>query len=633
VLLLSAFGLASGVSVLADGFYDVTVWGPITIGVAAVALALAVIVSARPRLVPALAVAGLTSLWLWSWLSSTWAESRDQALVSAGRWALYAGMLAALLLLMRTRRDRWLPLAFAGIGIVAVGLSLVLHMRTGGGETFFFGGRLRDPLGYVNGQAGYFLLGFWPCVSLAEQTRSKLLAGVGAAAAVVLGSLLILSETRGVIPAVVVSAVVILLVVPGRARRVWALVVIGIALAAIGQPLLDIYRELPKGSQADPEMVRRAGQQILLAAAAAGVVWAVAQTVLGLLGGEGRDRAVHLVEGALAAAAVVVAVGGAAVAVGDPVHKIRQQYDDFVNLRVDQDAGSTRFLSGGGYRYDYWRVAWLEFQREPLHGEGAGNYDRHYFVKRRTSEDIKQPHSLPLQVLAELGVVGALALALFLGAVLGGLWRQSRRGVQSWQRRMIAVAAGGAFVAWLAHTSVDWLHIIPGVTGVALCAAAALLAPWSRRAPSGGLRPVRVIAAVLVGVAAIAAADSVGRLALAEHDRIQARDTLRSDPVEALRLTNDSLALNGDSVPALQAQSAAYARLGEYGKARAALRRAVRLEPHDHLPWALLGDLTVRRGNLRAARRYYRRASRLNPKSDTIKQLVKDPGSALPRGG
>src|SRR4051812_2118467 len=369
VVLLSAFGLASGVSVLADGFYDVTVWGPITIGVAAVVLALAATNFARPRLVPALAVGSLTSLWLWSWLSSTWAESRDQALLSAGRWALYAAMLAALVLLMRTRRDRWLPLTFAAIGIVAVGLSLVLHMRTGGGETFFFGGRLRDPLGYVNGQGGYFLLGFCPCIALAEQTRSKLLAGVGAAAAVVLGSLLILSETRGVIPAVVVSTVVILLLVPGRARRVWALVVIGIALAAIGQPLLDIYRELPKGSQADPDMVRRAGQQILLAAGAAGVVWAVAQTVLAQLAGDGRDRAVHLVEGSLAAAAVVVAVGGAAIAVGDPVHKIRQQYDDFVNLRVDQDAGSTRFLSGGGYRYDYWRIAWLEFKGEPLHGE------------------------------------------------------------------------------------------------------------------------------------------------------------------------------------------------------------------------------------------------------------------------
>ena len=142
-----------------------------------------------------------------------------------------------------------------------------------------------------------------------------------------------------------------------------------------------------------------------------------------------------------------------------------------------------------------------------------------------------------------------------------------------------------------------------------MCAAAALLAPWSRSAPRGGLRAVRVAAAVLVGVAAIVAADSVGRLASAEHDRILARDTLRSDPLEALRLASRSLALNGDSVSGLGVKGAAYARLGDYRHAQAAMRRAVRLEPHDHLPWALLGDLAVRRGNLRAARRYYRRVA------------------------
>ena len=90
-------------SAIADGFYDLTVWGPITVGVAAVAVAAAAVTSAKPRLMPLLAVAGLTGLWLWSWLSATWAESADQALVAAGRWALYAAMLAALLLLMRGR--------------------------------------------------------------------------------------------------------------------------------------------------------------------------------------------------------------------------------------------------------------------------------------------------------------------------------------------------------------------------------------------------------------------------------------------------------------------------------------------------------------------------------------------------
>ena len=68
-------------------------------------------------------------------------------------------------------------------------------------------------------------------------------------------------------------------------------------------------------------------------------------------------------------------------------------------------------------------------------------------------------------------------------------------------RISLSVAAGGAFVAWLAHTSVDWLHNIPGVTGVALCAAAALVSPWARR--RGAPISKRIIAVGLVALACV----------------------------------------------------------------------------------------------------------------------------------
>src|SRR4030095_4912117 len=97
------------------------------------------------------------------------------------------------------------------------------------------------------------------------------------------------------------------------------------------------------------------------------------------------------------------------------------------------------------------------------------------------SEDIRQPHSIEMQTLAELVLVGMALLLLFVGGVAAGPLRQSRHARARAGRGLCAVPAGGAFVAWLAHTSVDWLHNIPGVTGVALCAAAALVSPWARR--------------------------------------------------------------------------------------------------------------------------------------------------------
>jgi tetratricopeptide (TPR) repeat protein len=140
----------------------------------------------------------------------------------------------------------------------------------------------------------------------------------------------------------------------------------------------------------------------------------------------------------------------------------------------------------------------------------------------------------------------------------------------------------------------------------------------------------RILAAVGAVVLTLVAADMIGRVAAADHYRVQARDTLNDDAVEALRLANRALALNDRSVPAHVIKSAAYARLGDYGKARGTLRAAATLEPSDPLPWMLLGDLAVRRGDVGAARRAYERALELNPKDGLLPSLVADPRSALP---
>jgi O-Antigen ligase len=628
--LLAVIGAASGVSPLLGGFYDVTVWGPIALGVLALALALVITGAGRPRLVPALAVGGLVFLWLLSWISSAWAESSDQALNYAGRWAFYTAALGALILLMRRRGDRWIPLGFATAGVLAVGLYVLVRMGFGHAAGMFFGGRLRDPLGYVNGQAGYFVLGFWPCVALAEQARYRFLAGLGAAGALVLASLMFLSQTRGVIPGLAVSALVVLLVVPGRARRLLVLLAVGVTLAAIGGPLLDVYNhgEL----RTDPHAVRQAGQLVLLAAVLLGLCWGTLSLIGARVAGAatpGERRGLVWGERVLGGLVVIIAIGALVAAVGNPFTRISREYDDFVNLRVSTPT-DTRFLSGGGYRYDYWRIAWNEFKQEPLRGVGAGSYDVDYFRTRRTTEDIRQPHSLPMQLLAELGVPGLLALLAFVGAVCAGLWRTARRGRASPGRRVLAVAAGGAFAAWLAHTSVDWLHLLPGVTGIALCAAAGLLAPWSRVPPGRALATGRIVAIGLTAVAVLAAADLAGRLAVADHYRLESRAQLTRDPVRALRLANDSLALNGDSLPALYMKSAAYARLGRYNGARATLLQATRTEPHNPQPWALLGDLAVRRGVFRVAKVDYGQAARLNPKDSVIADLARHPRSALP---
>ena len=126
--------------------------------------------------------------------------------------------------------------------------------------------------------------------------------------------------------------------------------------------------------------------------------------------------------------------------------------------RSDGQLGRRLFSASGNGRSDYWRVALNEFDSEPFHGVGAGNYDPDYYRLRRTTDAIEQPHSLELQTLAELGLVGLALLLAFLGGVG---WAAVRA------HRIAPAAAAGPFAAlvtYLVHSPLDWDWQMPAVT-------------------------------------------------------------------------------------------------------------------------------------------------------------------------
>jgi tetratricopeptide (TPR) repeat protein len=300
--------------------------------------------------------------------------------------------------------------------------------------------------------------------------------------------------------------------------------------------------------------------------------------------------------------------------------QINRQYNAFVHLAPP--TGGSRLSSGAGNRYDYWRVAIKEFDSEPFHGVGAGSYDPDYYRLRRTTDAIEQPHSLELQTLAELGIVGALLLLAWLGAVGLGFVRTARRASEDWLARTLVVAAGGAFIAWLVATSVDWMALIPGLTGIALAAAAALDRPRrSTRMPTSLWPRVALVAAVaaVAIVGAVAIAPRV--FSLDAQDAAQAA-LAREQPRTAAADATKALAYDSSSVNALVLRAAAFARLHAFAPARADLERAISLEPQNWATWALLGDLLTRRGERRAARAAYRHALRLNPLEPELKSAL-----------
>lgn len=625
-VVLAGVGVLGGLSGLAGGYYDISQWGPATL-VLLVVLIVCLFASPGAGLRPFFpGLAGLGGLCVWAILSGTWAEFPDAAIVEGDRWGLYFLCFGILATLVRRRRDALAVLAGAAAGVLVVAGWVLAHMLAGADAQMFLGGRLNQPMGYVNSMANLFLIGAWPLIALAEARRKAWLSGLAVGLAAALGALVVLCESRGALVATAASVAILVLTVPGRQRRVWILLAVGVALAAIYGPLVAVYH-----SGGQPGEARHAAKVILLAGACVAALWTLGDGALTRLIARRPDRARTTSRLGLIllltvfGAVTVVALASA----GTIAHRVRTQARAFTQVvPLAEGPGTTRLFAGAGNRYDYWRVALKEFRSAPVKGLGAGNYDRDYFRERKTSEDIRQPHSIELQTLAELGLVGGLLLLVFLGATLIGLVRLHRPARRDSFVRIVAVGGGGVFLVWLSQTSVDWMHLMPGPTVLALAGAVVVTRSWVP-ASEATVRPRRVRAvAVAVAVSfALVLGFFVIRPTLASHLRAESQQRLARDPLSALRQASSALSLDGGSLESAYLKAAALARLNQYHGARNTLIDAATSHPSAWVPWALLGDLATRRGDRRGAQVAYRHALRLNPRDPGLIQLTRCGGT------
>ncbi len=615
---LAAIGLllviGCGVSALMTGFYEPRTFQLVTLGLLGLVVA-AVSAGGLPQSAPArLAAAGLAGLAVWTAASMLWAESTDRAWTELDRVLLYAAALTVALVVTRTRADA--SRLMAGVAVVASGLALLVVVRLVAGQVSpFTDFRLSAPVGYINGTAGFFLMGFWPTVALAVRFRTRPgLALPAFFAGTLQVQLVVLTQSRAMVPALLVTTVFVLAAVPDRLARAVALLVTVASVAAALPWTLAVFEQRDIASATEvltSHTVRAAGIAALIASVLGAAVWSAALAL------RHRSWSPTLAKVAVGLALLAI-VATPFLAVSDPVGTVRDRYHQFTSLEVNERPTASRLTTAGGYRYDLWRVAWSDFRAAPLKGLGAGNYGLTYFQKRRSQESVRQPHSIELQLLAETGVVGfGLFMLVLVGAGLGLARLVRGRDPAAWAT---AAAASGLVVAWLVHTSVDWLWNLPGVTCLALLGVAALCAesirPASRRARTDRLALVAVI--VVTGFAAA----SVGRHHAALVELRDAQAALPAHPGRALRDSSASLKLNSSSVDAHVVRAAAFARFDAADAADQELVAASRLEPSNQVPWALRGDLAARRGRLADARRFYEAALRRSPRDASLAALV-----------
>jgi len=484
----------------------------------------------------------------------------------------------------------------------------------------------------VNGQAGYLLLGLWPLVAAAERARNHVFAGAAIAAAVLLAGIAVLGQTRAIVPAVVVSAVVMVAVLPGRRARLWALLAVGAGVAVAAPQLLDVFQSARAGRQPDSETIRGAVAGLLVIAALTGAVFGLGRWLATRAEPRMGRRSLGMASSAALAAILVTGAVVGLTAVGDPVDRVRDEVRAFKNLGAGATEDSrSRFTSGGGNRYDYWRVAGNQFRDEPLKGLGAGNFDRTYFLERETSEDIKQHtacrsrRSPSLAWSAGQGCCCSSAPSSPASCVARGP-RAPARATSAWPWQAAACSSSGWCTrAWTGCTSSQGSPASP--SAARRCSL--------RRGRETTRRPVvrgcawqRSFSAPWWCCSALSW--SAARRWPTSTDRT-VRTSVATDPRGALDKAADSLSLNDESLPAYYVQAAAHARLGRYEQARASLNQAARREPHDFVTYGLLGDLAVRRGDFAQAKRDYGRAAELNPRDAGLAQLAQRPRTALQR--
>ena len=604
-----------------DGGFAATVLYP---GGLLVLGALLALVVARPdrlrvrRRSTAVALLALLAFTVVSYASLLWADSPGDAWAGANRTLVYTAAFALFALTPFTVATGAAAVGTVAVVTAAAGVQAVAEAAGGSSVTVVFvDGRLSQPVGYVNGSAAYFTMAFLAAAVLASRRETPILArAVLLGVATVLLDLAVLAQSRAWLVFVPLGLLAAFVLVPNRMRLLLTLLPVGFVTLLSLPTLLEVYRAF--GEPDAVEAIAAASNLLILGGAAAAVLgglgaWLDRRTELPASLGRRADRVLAVTGAVLAVAGCIAAL----VAIGDPVAEAADAWDEFESGYPSEFSGS--HFTGGGlgdYRADQWRVALDTFADAPLLGAGVDGFGSRYITERRTTNEAFYPHSVELSVLSSTGVLGALAFAAFLAAVVAGAAALRRSAPTV---RAVAAAALAFAAYWLLHGSVDWLWELPAVSApaFALLGLAAAVEAEQPDSQSRRFTPVAagVAAAILLGAVALA----LPWTATAETERAAA--VWRSDPDLALeRLDRASRLDRLSSQPALLAGAIAN-RSGRPDRARAELEEALGREPRNWYAHLELAIAQARLGRRADALASLDEAAALNPREETIPEV------------
>jgi O-Antigen ligase len=526
----------------------------------------------------AIVVAIFAAYAAWTLASALWSHALDRALVEFDRALLY--LLLLLLFGCAPRRAWRMPLMLRGLaaGSLAVcTVSLITRVlpHVWPVAPGVANNRLSYPITYWNALGILAALSLLFLLGITSNARERLVVrALAAAGAPIVAATLLLTFSRGAIAALLVGLVVFLVL-----GRSWALV--GAVLAVVPATAVAVavtYHAnlLATVNPTTPGAVAQ-GRTVAFAVAACAVGAGVIRLLVGpldrWLARSGPRVQVSRRARWTGTAVTLAVVLAAAVAAGAPGW-LSTQFRVFIKSAPvnTTDLRSRLTDPSGDNRTDNWRAALDGFSTAPLLGTGAGTYEFSWYRYRRLKGlNVVDAHSLYVQTLSELGVVGLL---LLLGAIVGIIAALARR-IRGPNRVIYAALLGGV-LAWAAHSAVDWDWQMPAVTAWVFAVGGAALAT-GRRTPSA---PAGQRARVPIAVALLITAVTPALLMLSQGHLDTAASAFQTGACNRVESASVA-AINVLSVRAQPYQMLGYCDIsdGRPQDAVAAMEKAVQAEP------------------------------------------------------